>query len=231
MRPKGTSRSIPQWLERTLNADLGAAPHAGPRPYVVALTGGIAAGKSAVGQRFQALGIEVYDADRAAREVVAPGTGALAEIERAFGPSALKADGSLNRHAMRERVFADPAARRRLEAIVHPRVRGWLQRRAGTNRGPYCVLAIPLLVETRADYAWVDRVLLVDAPESLQIQRLIERDGVTREIARQMLAAQSSRAARQAIADDSIVNDGNEAALDAAVAALHARYLELASTK
>lgn len=202
--------------------------HRGPRHYVVALTGGIAAGKSAVGQRFQALGVDVYDADLAAREVVARGETALAEIEFVFGAGVLNPDGSLDRRAMRERVFADPAARRRLEAIVHPRVRGWLRRRVGMNRGAYCIIAIPLLVETRADYAWVDRVLLVDAPESLQIERLIERDGVTREVARHMLDAQSSRATRRAIADDIIVNDGDASALDAAVSSLHARYLELA---
>lgn len=214
-----------------MNTEPDSAPHRGPRHYVVALTGGIAAGKSAVGRRFQALGIDVYDADIAAREVVAPGETALAEIEFVFGVGVLNADGSLNRHAMRERVFADPAARRQLEAIVHPRVRGWLRRRVGMNRGPYCMLAIPLLVETHGDYAWVDRVLLVDVPEALQIDRLIQRDGVTREIAQAMLDAQSSRAARAAIADDIIVNAGDEADLDAAVATLHARYLALAGAK
>lgn len=203
-------------------------PHRGVHHYVVALTGGVAAGKSAVAQRFESLGISVYDADLAAREVVAPGEAALAEIEFVFGADALHADGSLDRRAMRERVFADPDARRKLETIVHPRVRAWLRRRVGMNRGPYCIIAIPLLVEARADYDWVDRVLLVDAPEAQQIERLIERDGITREIARQMLAAQSTRAKRLAIADDVIVNDGDVSALDAAVTALHARYLTLA---
>jgi dephospho-CoA kinase len=201
----------------------------GLRHFVVALTGGVAAGKSAVAERFEALGIGVYDADIAARAVVAPGEAALTEIEFVFGAAALNADGGLDRRAMRARVFADPEARRALECIVHPRVRAWLRRRVGMDRGPYCILAIPLLVETRSQYDWVDRVLLVDAPEALQIERLMQRDGGTRETAQRMLDAQSSRAQRLAIADDVIVNDGDEADLDARVAALHRRYIELAA--
>ncbi|MBN8736890.1 MAG: dephospho-CoA kinase [Xanthomonadales bacterium] len=196
--------------------------------YVVALTGGVASGKSAVARRFEKLGIGVHDADVAAREVVAAGSTALAEIEFVFGQGMLNADGSLDRRAMRERVFADAGARLKLERIIHPRVRAWLQRRVGLDRGPYCMLAIPLLAENRGDYAWVDRVLLVDAPEALQVERLVQRDGVSREHAAQMLAAQATREQRLAIADDVIVNDGEEAALDAKVATLHARYLELA---
>lgn len=198
--------------------------------YVVALTGGVASGKSAVAARFEALGIRVYDADVAARDVVAPGSAALSEIEFVFGAGVLAADGTLDRRAMRERVFADPGARKRLEAIIHPRVRTWLQRRVEMDRGPYCILAIPLLVENREQYSWVDRVLVVDAPEALQVERLIARDGVTREHAGSMLAAQSTRDERLAIADDVIVNDADQTALDSMVAALHARYLELAKS-
>lgn len=206
-------------------------PHArrGIRHYVVALTGGIASGKSAVARRFEAHGINVYDADVAAREVVAPNSAALTEIEFVFGAGMLQADGSLDRRAMRERVFAEPEARRKLEAIIHPRVRAWLQRHVGMDRGPYCLLAIPLLVENLDQYAWVDRVLLVDAPEDVQVARLMQRDGVTREHAERMLAAQASREQRRAIASDVIVNDDEESTLDTEVAALHARYLELAS--
>jgi dephospho-CoA kinase len=195
---------------------------------VVALTGGVASGKSAVARRFESLGIGVYDADVAAREVVAPGEPALVEIRSVFGAGVLQADGALDRRAMRDRVFADSGARKKLEAIVHPRVRAWLRRRVGMDRGPYCMLAIPLLVENRAEYQWVDRVLLVDAPEALQVERLMQRDGVTREHAERMLDAQSTRAQRLAMADDVIMNDGEESALDAQVAALHARYLKLA---
>lgn len=199
--------------------------------YVVALTGGVAAGKSAVAARFAARGIGVYDADVAAREVVAPREAALAEIEFVFGAEALKADGSLDRRAMRERVFNDPAARKTLEGIIHPRVRAWLRRRVGMDRGPYCMLAIPLLVENREAYAWVDRVLVVDAPEALQVERLMRRDGTTRDAALRVLAAQSSREQRLAMAHDVIVNDGAEAALDSQVAVLHARYVELARSR
>ena len=198
------------------------------RHFVVALTGGVAAGKGAVARRFEALGIHVYDADVAARAVVAPGSAALTEIEFVFGSGVLNPDGSLDRRAMRERVFADPDARLKLERIIHPRVRAWLQRRVGMDRGPYCMLAIPLLAENRGEYAWVDRVLLVDAPKALQVERLMRRDAITRDAAQRMLDAQSTRAQRLAIADDVIVNDGEEAALDAQVAVLHARYLELA---
>ena len=195
---------------------------------MVALTGGVASGKTAVARRFETLGIHVYDADVAAREVVTPGAPALAEIEFVFGAEVLQKNGALDRRAMRERVFADPDARRKLETIIHPRVRAWLRRRVGMDRGRYCMLAIPLLVENRVEYEWVDRVLVVDVPEALQIERLMRRDGVTREHAEQMLDAQSTRAQRLAIANEVIVNDGEESALDAQVAALHARYLELA---
>lgn len=198
------------------------------RHCVVALTGGVAAGKSAVARRFEARGIAVYDADAGAREVVAAGTPALGEIRAAFGDGVLDAEGSLDRRAMRARVFADGHARATLEAIIHPRVHTWLREKVAADRGPYCLLAIPLLVENRAEYAWVDRVLLVDAPEERQVERLLRRDRTTPEHARQMLAAQSTREQRLAIADDVIVNDGSEAALDAQVAVLHARYLELA---
>lgn len=206
-----------------------AKAQSGIRHYVVALTGGVASGKSAVARRFESHGVHVYDADVAAREVVAPREPALAEIEFVFGTGVLDADGSLDRRVMRERVFADPDARRKLEAIIHPRVRAWLRRRVGMDRGPYCMLAIPLLFENQDDYDWVDRVLVVDAPEALQIERLMRRDGVTREAAQRVLEAQSTRAQRVAIADDVILNDGEESALDARVAALHERYLELAA--
>ena len=200
------------------------------RHFVVALTGGVAAGKSAVARRFEAFGVRVHNADVAAREVVAPGGAALAEIEFVFGAGVLHADGSLDRRAMRERVFADAGARANLEAIIHPRVRAWLRRKVGMDRGPYCVLAIPLLAENFAPYEWVDRVLVVDARESTQLHRLMQRDGMDRDAAQRMLDAQATRARRLAIADDIIDNDGDESALDAAVAALHERYLALATT-
>jgi dephospho-CoA kinase len=194
---------------------------------VVALTGGVAAGKSAVTRRFGALGVPVHDADVAAREVIAPGSEGLAEVVSAFGADVLDERGQLDRPSMRRRVFADPAARRRLEAIIHPRVRAWLRERALTDSKPYCLLAIPLLAENIAEYRWVDRVLVVDVPESVQLARLIARDGVDETLARRMIEQQASRADRLALADDVIDNRGDESALDQAVAELHRRYLTL----
>lgn len=199
-----------------------------PRSYVVALTGGIASGKSAVTRRFEARGIAVYDADLAAREVVRPGSEGLAAIVQTFGPGVLDDRGQLDRAAMRRRVFADDMARRQLEAITHPRVRSWLRERAAADHGPYCLLAIPLLAENIAHYRWVDRILVVDAPEQAQLARLIQRDGIDEALARRMIERQARREERLALADDVIENHGEEAALDAAVASLHERYLALA---
>lgn len=200
-----------------------------PNALVVALTGGVAAGKSAVTQRFQALGVPVHDADLAARVVVEPGTDGLREIVAAFGTEVLDGDGRLDRPAMRVRVFANADTRKTLEAIIHPRVRQWLRDRALAEHAPYCIVAVPLLVENLAQYRWVDRVLVIDAPESLQISRLIARDGIDATLARRMLAQQATRSERLAAADDVIDNSGDEAALDAAVSTLHQRYLILAT--
>jgi dephospho-CoA kinase len=197
--------------------------------FVIALTGGVAAGKSAVARRFEALGVHVYDADVAAREVVDLGTDGLAAVVDAFGSGVLDGSGRLDRPAMRQRVFADPAARRTLEAIIHPRVRQWLHDRVVADTGAYCLLAIPLLAENIGHYRWVDRVLLVDAPESVQLARLVVRDGIDETLAQRMLAHQASRAERLALADDVIENSGDEVALDDAVADLHRRYLALPS--
>jgi len=199
--------------------------------YVVALTGGIAAGKSAVTRRFAALGVPVHDADVAAREVVAPGSEGLAAVVAAFGDEVLDAEGRLDRPAMRRRVFADPAARRTLEGIIHPRVRHWLHERALADTTPYCLLAIPLLAENIAHYRWVDRVLLVDAPVEQQLERLVARDGIDEALARRMLEQQARREERLTLAHDVIDNSGDEAALDAAVAKLHQRYLALAADR
>jgi len=195
---------------------------------VIGLTGGIAAGKTAVTRRFEALGVHVHDADVAARDVIEPGTSGLAEVVAAFGADVLDDAGRLDRAAMRQRVFTDPGARRTLEAIIHPRVRQWLHDRAMAEAGPYCLLAIPLLVENIEHYRWIDRVLLVDAPEATQLARLTARDGIDETLARRMLANQAVREERLAIAHDVIDNSGDEAALDQAVVHLHQRYLELA---
>lgn len=197
--------------------------------YAIALTGGIAAGKSTVADRFAAHGVPVHDADVAAREVALPGSPGLAAIVDTFGAGVLDTTGALDRAAMRARIFADPAARKALEAIIHPRVRQWLHDRAVADAAPYCLLAIPLLARNLAHYRWVDRVLVVDAPEATQLQRLLARDGITEDLARRMLAQQASRAERLAMADDVIDNSGDAIRLDAAVAALHQHYLALAA--
>lgn len=195
----------------------------------IALTGGVAAGKTTVARCFEALGVHVHDADVAAREVIEPGTSGLHAVIAAFGNGVLDESGRLDRAAMRQRVFTDPAARAQLEAIIHPRVRHWLRERAQAEQGPYCLLAIPLLAENIEHYRWVDRVLLVDAPDSVQLARLTARDGIDETLARRMLDHQASRAERLALADDVIENNGDPSALDAAVAELHQRYLALAA--
>lgn len=195
--------------------------------FTVALTGGIASGKSEVERRFAARGIEIIDADLVAREVIAIGTPGLNEITEAFGVEVLSADGSLDRKAMRERVFADGSARHRLESIIHPRVRATMQERAARVRSPYGVLVIPLFVES-GEYTWVDRVLVVDVPREVQVRRLLARDGITAELAEAMLEAQATREQRLAIADDVIDNSASLDALDAVVETLHQHYLSLA---
>ena len=198
---------------------------------IIGLTGGIASGKSAVADRFLARGIVVADADVAARAVVEPGEPALAEIAAVFGDGLLQSDGRLDRGALRARVFADDDARRRLEAILHPRIRTMLRDTCAAATGPYVVVAIPLLAESgaRTAYAWLDRILVVDVPEQLQRVRLMQRDGIDAALAERMLAAQANRRERLAIADDVIVNDGPLQRLDAHVIALDARYRALAT--
>lgn len=197
----------------------------------IALTGGIATGKSAVTQRFTRHGVPVFDADVVARDLVVRGQPALAEIADTFGRAMLSSGGELNRARLREIVFADAAARKKLEAILHPRIRAELIARARSCREPYCVLAIPLFAECRADYAWVDRVLCTDAPRTVQIARLTQRSGIDATTAQGMLDAQAARNVRLALADDVIDNTGPLTALDAAVARLHRIYLALADAR
>ncbi len=193
-------------------------------PLLVALTGGIASGKSAVADRFAQLGVPVLDTDRIARDIVEPGTPTLAKLVEAFGPDILDSEGRLNRRRMRERVFANPDDRARLNAITHPAIRAELARRSASAGGAYQVHVIPLLVETgrTRDY---DRVLVVDCPREVQIQRLMARDGATAEQAEAILAAQATREQRLAVADDVIVNTGTLDELYQRVDELHRKYL------
>lgn len=187
---------------------------------VVAVTGGVASGKSAVCERLAGHGASVIDADQVARELVAPGQPALAEIVARFGPEIVDEHANLRRRALRERIFADPGARRDLEAILHPRVRSVLRERAASAPGSYAVLAIPLLIES-GHYDFVDRIIVVDVDPDTQRRRLMTRDGVDAALAGAMIAAQSSRAERLAIASDVLINDADLATLYARVDALH----------
>ena len=197
------------------------------RTFRVGLTGGIASGKSTVARLFEALGVPVIDTDVLAREVVAPGQPLLARIAERFGAGVLAADGSLDRRALRALIFSDPAARADLEQLTHPAIRALLEQRSAAARGEYQIHVIPLLVETGGRDR-VDRVLVVDCSEELQIRRLQARDGATLEQAREILAAQASRAARLAAADDVIENAGDLGPLRDRVAALHLSYRQLA---
>lgn len=197
---------------------------------VVGLTGGIGSGKTAVSDRFAQRGVPVIDTDQLARELVAPGQPALAEIVAEFGTACLDADGHLHRAHLRERVFADPAARRRLETILHPRIRALVRERVATLTTSYCLVVIPLLVETGMTDL-VDRVLVVDAPEAEQIRRVMARDGVTEEQARCILAVQARRDQRLALADEIVANTTDLATLNQQVAALHQYYSTLAAAR
>lgn len=195
---------------------------------VVGLTGGIASGKTTVSDLFAELGVPVIDADVVARRVVERGRPALDELVAAFGDDILTTDGVLDRGRLREKAFTDAAARERLEAILHPRIREWMEAEIATADGPYVILSVPLLVEGDL-LQRVDRVLVVDVPEPVQRERLLRRDGSTPEQAEAILAAQSSRRDRLRHADDIIDNTGDAEALRQRVRRLHQDYLALAA--
>jgi dephospho-CoA kinase len=199
------------------------------RPLRIGLTGGIASGKSTVTQRFAELGVPVIDADVASRTVVEPGTPGLAQVVERFGAGVL-ADGRLDRRALRNLVFKDSSLRKALDNILHPLIRVEMEREVAQAQAPYVIMSIPLLVEGGSSAKRVDRVLVVDADEMLQMQRLQARDGSSVEQARAILASQASRAARLGEADDVLLNSGSVAELRQAVDRLHEQYLQLAQT-
>jgi dephospho-CoA kinase len=199
--------------------------------FVIGLTGGIGSGKSAAAEEFARLGATVVDTDAIAHELTATGGAAIAKVQRLFGKEVIGADGAMDRAKVRARVFADPVAKKALEALLHPMIRDESRRRIAAAKGPYALHVVPLLVES-ADYgSRVDRVLVVDCPEALQIARVRARSGLAEAEVRAILASQASRAERLAAADDVIDNSGSLDALRKQVAALHQRYLEYSKAK
>ena len=194
--------------------------------FVVGLTGGIGSGKSAAADEFARLGAAVVDADLIAHELTEAGGAAIPALERIFGKDVIGRSGAMDRRKMRERVFADAAAKRALEALLHPMIRDESRRRIEAANGPYVVHVVPLLVES-ADYRKrVDRVLVVDCPEALQIERVRARSALPEADVRAIMASQATRAERLAAADDVIDNSGTLDALRRQVAALHRKYLQ-----
>lgn len=197
-----------------------------PRPLRIGLTGGIASGKSTVADFFADLGVPVIDTDVIAREVVAKGAPALDRIRAAFGNIVFDDDGNLDRKAMRKLVFSDADKRRRLEGILHPLIRDAVVMQVAAVTAPYMIIVVPLLVESPMK-DFMDRVLVVDCSEDVQLSRLQQRDAENQEQARRMIAAQASRDDRLGIADDIVVNDADFEDTRTAVAALHQAYLDM----
>ena len=197
--------------------------------FTVGLTGGIGSGKSTVADCFAAHGVPVIDTDVIARDLTAPGGAALEAIRSAFGETVMRADGGLDRAALRRRVFADAGERRRLEAILHPRIRRAVEQARAALTASYALIVIPLLVETGGYRDLLNRVLVVDCPEELQVARVMARSGLAHDEVTAILAAQAGRAERLAAADDVIVNTASPEALRSQVTALHRHYQALAS--
>ncbi len=198
--------------------------------YIIGLTGGVASGKSALEREFIELGRFVSDADLIARRIVEPGQPALRLVVEYFGSGILASDGRLDRAALRQHIFNDENARRALEAILHPVIRTQLLDECRAASGAYAVAMVPLLTEGggRENYPWLDRVLLVDAPDEVRKTRLMQRDGIDADLAQRMLDAQATRRERLAIADDIVANDGELAELQEVIGELDRRYRILA---
>ncbi len=197
-------------------------------PYCVGLTGGIGSGKSAASDRFGALGAGVVDTDEISRALTAPGGTAIEQVRQQFGPEFVTADGGLDRARMRRLVFADAAARKKLEAILHPLIRARTRAAIAAAAQPYVVVIVPLLLETGACAELVQRVLVVDCEEAEQVRRTMARSGLSAAEVREIMATQLPRAERLRHADDVLANDGDLPALQRRVARLHAQYLDLA---
>lgn len=197
--------------------------------FSVGLTGGIGSGKSTVADMFAERGAAIIDTDLIAHHLCAPGGAAVKTIRAAFGAAFIDPDGAMDRAAMRDKVFSEPAAKQQLEAILHPLIRAETERAAQQAEGDYLMLVVPLLVESGNWAQRVTRVLVIDCPEALQIERVMQRNGLSEAQVRAIMAYQVSRTARLAAADDVIVNDGDASALVPQVDRLHALYLSLAA--
>jgi len=195
--------------------------------FCVGLTGGIGCGKSRAADLFAELGATVVDTDVISRELTGPAGAAMPEIEKTFGKQYVQPDGSLNRGAMRELVFANPEAKQQLEAILHPRIRETSRAQVDAADTPYAILVVPLLLETGAYRDVVDRVAAVDCDEARQIERVMARSGLTEQEVKAIMATQIARDERLRQADDVISNDSDIDALRDAVRKLHTRYVEL----
>jgi len=196
--------------------------------FVVGLTGGIGSGKSAAAEEFARRGATVVDTDAIARELTEAGGAALPHIEGLFGDAFITARGAMDRDAMRKHVFSDPAAKQALERLLHPMIRAEADRRIAAARGPYVVYVVPLLIESGGSRDRVQRILVVEAPESVQVERVRARSGLSDKEIRSIIAQQAARQARLAAADDVIENAGTLDALRKQVVALDARYRKMA---
>jgi len=199
--------------------------------FVVGLTGGIGSGKSTVADLFVEQGAALVDTDAIAHELTGPGGAAMPLLVEAFGAQVARPDGAMDRATMRRLVFADPAAKLRLEGILHPLIRQLSAERCRAATAPYVILAVPLLVESGTYRERCDRIVVVDCPESLQIERVIARNGMRRDEVLAIMAAQASRAQRLAVADDVVVNDAGRTKIYDRVAELHLKYLLLSAEK
>ncbi len=197
--------------------------------YVVGLTGGIGSGKTAVADAFATLGVEIVDADALAHRISAAGAQGFAAIRVAFGDAIVGADGELDRAALRHLVFADVAARRRLEGILHPLIRAEAERQVRSWRGAYGIVVVPLLLEREGLRSIIDRILVVDCPEDEQVRRVVARSGLSTEEVHAIMATQFDRARRRAAGDDIVDNSGTISAIAPQVRALDRRYRELAA--
>ena len=199
--------------------------------FVVGLTGGIGSGKSTVGDLFVEQGAALVDTDAIAHELTGPAGAAMPLLVEAFGAQVMRADGAMDRAAMRRLVFADPAAKARLEGILHPLIRQLSAERCRAATAPYVILAVPLLVESGTYRERCDRIVVVDCPESLQIERVMARNGMARDEVLAIMAAQATRSQRLAVANDVVVNDAGRTKIYAQVAELHLKYLVLSAEK